>query len=76
MLNDKFTQLEVSAFADSTIDQFPQLPSLFQHHVLFQNILGVAFIDAGAAWDHTRDLKLVHKFDGKLQTQDMLVLLN
>jgi hypothetical protein len=41
MLNDKFTQLEVSAFADSTIDQFPQLPSLFQHHVLFQNILAL-----------------------------------
>ena len=41
--------------------------------ILFQNILGVAFIDAGAAWDHTRDLKLVHKFDGKLQTQDMLI---
>jgi outer membrane protein assembly factor BamA len=41
--------------------------------ILFQNILGVAFIDAGAAWDNTKDLKLVHKFDGKLQTQDMLI---
>jgi hypothetical protein len=41
MLNDEFTKLEVSAFADSTIDQFPQLPSLFQHHVLFQNILAL-----------------------------------
>ena len=41
--------------------------------ILFQNILGVAFIDAGAAWDHTRDLKLIHKIDGKVETQDMLI---
>ncbi|MBM4170752.1 MAG: biopolymer transporter Tol [Ignavibacteria bacterium] len=42
--------------------------------IFFQNILGVAFIDAGAAWDNSDALKLFKKdqFDNTV-TQDLLI---
>ncbi len=41
--------------------------------ILFQNILGVAFIDAGSAWDNTKKLQLIGKVDGNTVTKDMLI---
>jgi Tol biopolymer transport system component len=42
--------------------------------IFFQNILGVAFIDAGAAWDNSETLKLFKKdqYDNTV-TQDLLI---
>ncbi len=42
--------------------------------LFFQNILGVAFIDAGSAWDDTRKLQLIgtNKF-GETVTKDLLL---
>jgi outer membrane protein assembly factor BamA len=42
--------------------------------LFFQNILGVAFIDAGTAWDNTGSLKLLGRDEnGNRITQDLLV---
>ncbi len=42
--------------------------------LFFQNILGVAFIDAGSAWDNSKSLKLIGKNDeGTTVTQDLLI---
>lgn len=42
--------------------------------VLFQNIMGVAFIDAGAAWDKNEQLKLFDRTNsGTTQTKDLLL---
>ncbi len=42
--------------------------------LFFQNILGVAFIDAGSAWDNTSSLKLIGRDDnGNRITQDLLI---
>ncbi len=42
--------------------------------ISFQNILGVAFIDAGSAWDNFKSLKFVTSTpNGKAVTQDLLV---
>jgi outer membrane protein assembly factor BamA len=42
--------------------------------LFFQNILGVAFIDAGSAWNDTKSLKLLGTNDqGVRVTQDLLV---
>ena len=42
--------------------------------LLFQNILGTIFIDAGAAWDKNTDLQFFAKNDaGKLVTKDLLL---
>ena len=42
--------------------------------LFFQNILGVAFIDAGSAWDNTSALKLIGRNDnGNIVTKDMLL---
>lgn len=42
--------------------------------LFFQNILGVAFIDVGSAWDDTNKLKFIGKnSDGKTVTQDLLI---
>ncbi|TSA26867.1 MAG: biopolymer transporter Tol [Ignavibacteriales bacterium] len=42
--------------------------------LFFQNILGVAFIDAGSAWDNTSKLQFVGKDDnGKTVTKDLLI---
>lgn len=42
--------------------------------ILFQNILGTAFIDAGAAWNNSQNLKLFGKNDNDNRvTQDLLI---
>ncbi len=42
--------------------------------LFFQNILGVAFIDAGAAWDTTDKLKLIGRNEnGSIVTNDLLM---
>lgn len=42
--------------------------------LLFQNVIGTAFIDAGTAWDNNKDLKLFTKnANGKTITNDLLV---
>lgn len=42
--------------------------------LLFQNILGAAFIDAGTAWDNNKSLQLFAKdSDGKRITKDLLI---
>lgn len=42
--------------------------------LFFQNILGVAFIDAGSAWNNTNKLQLVGKDDnGTTVTKDLLI---
>ncbi len=42
--------------------------------LLFQNILGTAFIDAGSAWNNNKSLKFFKKnSDGKTVTNDLLV---
>jgi Tol biopolymer transport system component len=42
--------------------------------LFFQNILGVAFIDAGSAWDNSKSLKLIGKNDeGTTVTKDLLI---
>jgi len=42
--------------------------------LLFQNILGVAFLDAGSAWDNTQKLKLFGRNqDNSIVTQDLLI---
>jgi len=42
--------------------------------LFFQNILGVAFIDAGSAWDNSQSLKLIGKNDeGTTVTKDLLI---
>jgi hypothetical protein len=42
--------------------------------LFFQNILGVAFIDAGSAWDNTGSLKLFGRDEnGNKITQDLLI---
>lgn len=42
--------------------------------LFFQNILGVAFIDAGSAWDNNKELKLFSKkTNGKIITNDLLI---
>lgn len=42
--------------------------------LLFQNVLGTAFIDAGTAWNDNNQLQLFHKNeDGKLVTKDLLL---
>lgn len=42
--------------------------------ILFQNILGTAFIDAGAAWNDSEKLQLFSKNeDGKVVTKDLLL---
>jgi len=41
--------------------------------LLFQNILGVAFIDAGSAWNKNEELRLFSKTNGKTFTKDLLV---
>lgn len=42
--------------------------------LLFQNILGTAFIDAGTAWDRTKSVKLFKRDPDKgLMTQDLLL---
>ena len=42
--------------------------------LFFQNILGVAFIDAGSAWNNTSKLQFVGKDDnGKTVTKDLLI---
>jgi Tol biopolymer transport system component len=41
--------------------------------ILFQNILGVAFIDAGSAWDNTDKLQFIAKQNGKTMTKDLLI---
>lgn len=41
--------------------------------ILFSNILGVAYIDAGAAWNNTGKLKLFNRnVDGTFESQDLL----
>lgn len=42
--------------------------------ILFQNILGTAFIDAGAAWDNSKKLQLFERneFDNRI-TKDLLI---
>ncbi len=42
--------------------------------LLFQNVLGTAFIDAGMAWDKNSDLRLFHRdSDGKISTDRLLI---
>jgi len=42
--------------------------------LFFQNIIGVAFIDAGSAWDDTKKLKFVGRNEnGNIATQDLLL---
>ena len=42
--------------------------------LLFQNILGTAFIDAGTAWDNNRQLKLFGRTpDGTTVTKHLLI---
>ncbi len=42
--------------------------------LFFQNILGVAFVDVGSAWDKTKELQLIGKNEnGKTVTNDMLL---
>ncbi len=41
--------------------------------LFFQNIMGVAFIDAGSAWNENGKLKLFKKVSGKTFTNDLLV---
>jgi len=42
--------------------------------LFFQNILGVAFIDAGSAWDNTNKLQLIGKNEsGSTVTKDLLI---
>ncbi|MCX6149221.1 MAG: biopolymer transporter Tol [Ignavibacteriales bacterium] len=41
--------------------------------ILFQNILGVAFIDMGSAWNDTKKLQLIAKVNDKMMTKDMLL---
>ncbi|MCU7494678.1 MAG: biopolymer transporter Tol [Ignavibacteria bacterium] len=41
--------------------------------LLFQNILGAAFVDAGTAWDKTDKLQLLARQDGSLKTKDLLM---
>ena len=42
--------------------------------LFFQNILGVAFIDAGSAWNNSQSLKLIGKNDeGTTVTKDLLL---
>jgi hypothetical protein len=42
--------------------------------LFFQNVLGVAFVDVGSAWDKTGELKLIGKNEnGKTVTNDMLL---
>lgn len=42
--------------------------------ILFQNILGAAFIDAGAAWDNNKQLRLFSKDEqGNRITKDLLI---
>lgn len=42
--------------------------------LLFQNILGVAFIDAGSAWDNTQKLKLIGRDDNNNIVTNNLLL--
>ena len=42
--------------------------------LFFQNILGVAFIDAGSAWDNTGKLQLINRNEnGSIVTKDLLI---
>lgn len=41
--------------------------------LLFQNILGAAFIDMGSAWDDTKKLQLINKVEDDTRTKDLLV---
>lgn len=42
--------------------------------LFFQNILGVAFLDAGSAWDNTQKLKFIGRNEsGNVATQDLLL---
>lgn len=41
--------------------------------LLFQNILGAAFIDAGSAWDDTKKLQLIGRENGTIVTKDLLM---
>lgn len=41
--------------------------------LLFQNILGAAFIDMGSAWDNTDKLQLIGKVGNDTRTKDLLV---
>jgi hypothetical protein len=42
--------------------------------LFFQNIIGTAFIDAGSAWDNTKNLKLIGQdSNGNTTTQDLLL---
>ena len=42
--------------------------------LFFQNILGVAYIDAGSAWNNTSNLKFIGRNNsGKVMTQDLLL---
>ncbi|MFA7288690.1 MAG: biopolymer transporter Tol [Melioribacteraceae bacterium] len=42
--------------------------------ILFQNILGAAFIDAGSAWNNTKSLQLIGRnTDGNIVTKDLLL---
>ncbi len=42
--------------------------------LFFQNILGVAFFDAGSAWDDTQKLKLIGRNEGgNVASQDLLI---
>ncbi len=42
--------------------------------LFFQNILGVAYLDAGSAWDETQKLKLIGRNEnGNIATQDLLL---
>ncbi len=43
--------------------------------LFFQNILGVAFVDAGSAWNKTEKLRLFYKKNenGKTVTNDLLI---
>lgn len=41
--------------------------------LFFQNIMGVAFIDAGSAWNNNKSLRLFKKVSGKTFTNDLLV---
>jgi len=41
--------------------------------ILFQNILGAAFIDMGSAWDDTKKLQFINKVGDDTRTKDLLV---
>lgn len=53
---------------------------IFQYLILgflpigFQNVQGVAFVDAGTAWKDNKSLKLINKDEnGKIRTNDLLL---